>query len=425
MQSVDQKYIKKRRKISVLIERLFVSLMNVARSPDGRRPDDLDAERVRSVLVIRHNQLGDAVAASPFIAAIKERWPLARIDVLASEANAEAFTWVRGVDRVHRRSPWLGERLRQYLSLRHQYDIVFQTLIDESYFSRALAARYIAGRGVAVGRKRGSPLEELFDHSVFVPRGGYVGKLMALLLPLQSADSMDSIESLLHRHPQHRVALPEAAVQSVQHKLRAQGVEPRTYIALNISARVAARELGTEQAASLANACMRKGLPVVLLHAPADQQRAALIHRLAPGIVSPRCASLAEAMAVAQNARLYLGADTGTAHFAAAGYTPCVVLFSYQATADVWSPYGVPFVSIQANPYQSVAELDETVVVEYVDRMLAGEPLTRIVKSVPDGFSVGAPRQPAAEFRGRLSVGGGGRSLASVQPIQMPAPNRW
>jgi len=383
MKAADRQYIKKRRRLGLIFERLFVSLMNFRRHEV--RTQDLTAERVLSILIIRHNQLGDAVAASPFIEAVRERWPNATVDVIASPANAEAFSWVHGVDRVLVWPTALGARLKLCGALRNQYDVVFQTLIDEHYLSRTLIARVIAGRGVAVGRKRGSPLEELFDRAVFVPRGGYVGKLMSLLTPFCEA----SVEQLIARHPQHRLTLPPAPVRAALARLAEQGVMPRQYIALNISARVGFREVGVQQAASLANIYLRKGIPVVLLHAPNDQARADEIKALARGVTLPRAASLAEAMAVAQNARLYLGADTGTAHFAAAGRTPCVVLFSFQARADIWSPYGAPFVSIQANPDQAVSDLDEALIVEYADRMLSGDKLIRVIKSTPQNFSVG------------------------------------
>jgi len=382
---IDRQYIKRRKRWVLLVERTFVFLMNAGRSWFGHCRAAPDSSMVRSVLIIRHNQLGDAVASSPFIEAARNVWPNASVHVLASRSNAEAFSWVDGVDKVIVRPHALGARWMLYWRLRGRYDIVFQTLIDEHYLSRTLATRCIAGQGVCVGRKRGSPLEQLFDYSVYMPQGGYVGKLMAMLEPFCELSFLE----LIQRHPVHRLTLPGAAVKAVLSKLRFEGIEPRSYIALNISARVEFRKLGVDQAARLANFYISQGVPVVLLFAPDDEARARAISQQAPGVLAPKCASLAEAMAVAQHARLYLGADTGTAHFAAAGLTPCVVLSSFRARADNWSPYGVPFVSVQANPDQEVADIDDAVVLEYAGRILAGEPSSRIVKATPQRFSVG------------------------------------
>jgi heptosyltransferase-3 len=380
--NLDGRYIKKRKKLNLAVERACVALLNW-----GRRRAMPAPEVVRSILIVRHNQLGDAVAASPFIEAVRALWPHARVEVLAGKDNFEAFSWVAGVDRVHLLPPQAGwlERVRLYRSFAGQFDIVFQTLLDEQYLRRVVAARAMAGPGLAVGRARGSPFEELYDHRPFMPAGGYVGQLMALLSPFTPLSPQD----LIARHPRHRVTLPAEPVQAARARLVRHGLQPRAYVALNISARVGFRELGVEQAASLVKRLSERGLPVMLLCAPADQERAARVKQLAPEVVLVQGGSLGEAMAIAQLARLYLGADTGTAHFAAAGGTPCLVLFSHQARADIWSPYGVPFVSIQANPDQPVSDLDQDLVFEYAERLLAGEALTRVVKSTPRFYSTG------------------------------------
>jgi ADP-heptose:LPS heptosyltransferase len=379
---LDRRYIKKRKKLNLAIERSFVTLMNLGRRRSVPRP-----EQVRSILIVRHNQLGDAVAASPFIEAVRSLWPHARVEVLAGKDNFEAFSWVQGVDQVHLLPPgasWL-ERVRLYRSFAGRFDIVFQTLLDELYMTRALAARAMAGPGLAVGRARGSPMEELYDQRPYMPAGCYVGQLMALLSPFTPLTAQD----LVTRHPRHRVNLPAVAQQAARARLAQLGLQPQTYVALNISARVSFRELGVEQAAALTRRLSARGLPVLLLHAPSDQARADRVKQLAPEVTLAQAGSLGEAMALAQMARLYMGADTGTAHFAAAGGAPCMVLFSYQARADIWSPYGVPFVSIQANPDQPVADLDQDLIFEYTERLLTGEALMRIVKSTPQHFSSG------------------------------------
>lgn len=376
--SIDPQYIKKRKRTALLIERAFVSLVNLGR----RRAGPAVASKVRRVLVIRHNHLGDAVASSPFIAAVGQKWPAAQVDVLAGPANKDAFAWVEGVSRIHVRPASLWQRYRLYWSLRGQYDVVFQTLIDEHYFKRALAARFIAASGAAVGRKRGSPLERLFDCPVYMPTGSYVGKLMAMLTPF----GPESVQDWVRAQPRHRIMLPPQAHDDAARLLDAAGLASCSYIVLNISARLSFRELGVEQAAHLVSIYAGRGLPVVLLHGPDDRDRARQVAELAPQAIRLPATTLAAAMAVAQRARLYLGADTGTAHFAAAGGVPCVVLFAARARPEAWSPYGVPFASIQANAGEPVSRIDPAVVIEHADRLLAGERLCRIVHSSPGNY---------------------------------------
>jgi ADP-heptose:LPS heptosyltransferase len=386
---LDRRYIKKRKKISIVAERIFVSAMNLGRHRPVPAPND-----VKSILIVRHNQLGDAVVASPMIAAVREIWPNARVEVLAGNDNYEAFSWVDGVDKVllmPSGEHW-WKRVRFYRSLSGRFDIVFQTLLDEHYFSRAMAARAMAGRALVVGRGRGSPLEELYDRRPLIPVGSSVGQLFALLGPFTKLTPQEMVA----RHPRHRVKLSAPAMAAARNKLTTLRLSPQAYVALNISARVDFRELGVEQAAGIATGLLQKGLPVLLLYSPADQARAEAIRALVPEILLADSNSLGEAMALAQLARLYVGADTGTAHFAAAGQVPCVVLFSYKARADIWSPYGVPFVSIQANQDQPVCNIDDDLVLAFAERLLAGERLTMIVKAAPRYFSCGSPRMLAS-----------------------------
>lgn len=382
---LDRRYIKKRKKISIFFERILVTLMNIGRHRTVPAPND-----VKSILIVRHNQLGDAVVASPLIAAMHEIWPQAKIDVLAGKDNHEAFTWVEGIHQVHRLPAEAGrwQRMHFYRSMAGRYDMVFQTLLDEHYLSRLMAARTMAGPGMVVGRGRGSPVEELYDRHPLLPVGSSVGQLLHLLTPFTKLSTAE----LVARHPRHRLKLPTAATTAAREKLAQLGVAPQSYVVLNISARVSFRELTTDHAASIVRRLAQKGLPVVLLYSPADTVRASEIKALAPEVSLANAGSLGEAMALAHMARLYVGADTGTAHFAAAGQVPCVVLFAFQARADIWSPYGVPFVAIQANQDQPVSTIDDGLVMDCVERLLAGERITMIVKAVPNFFACGATK---------------------------------
>ena len=374
---VDLQYIKNRYWLSTLSERLFVAAANIK-----RKRAHPERTNVKSILIIRHNQLGDAVAASSFIRAAQEIWPNAKIDVLASKANREAFKWVAEVTTVFTNQKRIIKKLKLYLSLRNRYDIVFQTLFDEHYFNRLLAARFITGSGILVGRKRGSPLENLYDESAYLPRCSYVGKLMALLTPFCSESHFD----LLEKYPQHHILLPQEFQKCASDFLALKNIKPGTYIALNVSAREKYREIGTQQATALAKYFSDTGIPVVLLFAPNDAKRAIAIKVSVKDVVVPNCKSLGEAMTLAQQAKLYVGPDTGTAHFAAAGRVPCLVLFSHRARPDTWSPYGVPFAAIQTNPDEEIDKIDQDLIVEYASRLLAGEKIARIVKSIPPGF---------------------------------------
>jgi ADP-heptose:LPS heptosyltransferase len=117
--------------------------------------------------------------------------------------------------------------------------------------------------------------------------------------------------------------------------------------------------------------------------APADYSLAKQLQALEPRAAFLRWDSLAESMAALRLVKLYVGPDTGTAHFAAAAGVPCVVLFAKKARPDVWSPYGVSFISIQAGWNQAVSQLPVEFIANQVSRLLKGECCTEIINLQP------------------------------------------
>jgi ADP-heptose:LPS heptosyltransferase len=63
--------------------------------------EGLQKERLRSVLVLRLDRIGDMVLTTPLFSALKEALPGVRVAVLASERNAPILKGNRDVDAVH------------------------------------------------------------------------------------------------------------------------------------------------------------------------------------------------------------------------------------------------------------------------------------------------------------------------------------
>ena len=382
LNQIDFGYIKKRKKLSMVIESLIVNLFLVVRNLLGWLPRTDDVMQSKTILVVRHNQLGDAVAASSFLQALKENFPSAVIDVVASASNKDVFSWIPGAGKIFVVPQKRFERLRFFWSLRGKYDLVFQTLLDENYFKRILQARIAASHGCLVGRRRGSPLENLIDHPVYMPAGSYVGKLMSMVAPFSNLP----VNSLVAKHHKHVLNIPGEFSVSAHNKLNSSGLKGRIFVLLNISARERFRQIGTDQAVGLANRLLNSGVGVCISYAPEDSSRAAEVVCRAPGVVDCGFASLAESMAALSFSALYLGPDTGAAHFAAAAQKPCVVLFSDKARPDVWSPYGVPCISIQPHFGGNLADIPDSLVLDKVDELLSGSRKFEILRAPPQNF---------------------------------------
>jgi ADP-heptose:LPS heptosyltransferase len=382
LKEIEVGYIKKRSRSSVLMENLLVKLISALAGLLQWSPRVEDVRQSRTILVIRHNQLGDAVAASSFLQALKEVFPSAVVDVVASASNKNVFSWIPGVNEILVVPEGGIERFRFFWALRGKYDLVFQTLLDENYLRRTLQGRIAASHGRLVGRRRGSPLENLMDYPVYMPAGSYVGKLMSMIASLTDSNTA----YFVGKYSKHVVDLPEEFSVSACRKLNAAGLAGRDFVALNISAREEFRQISTDQAVGLAKELLRSGVKVCMFYAPEDSIRASEIGMRAPGVVDCGFSSLAESMAALRFSMLYLGPDTGAAHFAAAAQKPCVVLFADKARPDVWSPYGVPCISIQPDFGGGVMDIPNFLVLSKVNELLSGIEKFEILRVMPRNF---------------------------------------
>jgi lipopolysaccharide heptosyltransferase II len=74
-----------------------------------------------SILVTRLTALGDVVLASAVAAALRDRFPSARVDFLSQDPHGRVLRWVRGVDAVHL---WRGASAPPDDVLAREWDVV-------------------------------------------------------------------------------------------------------------------------------------------------------------------------------------------------------------------------------------------------------------------------------------------------------------
>jgi ADP-heptose:LPS heptosyltransferase len=68
-------------------------------------------KKIRKILLIRRNRLGDAINLLPIIYTIKKNYPHIEINILANKYNAEIFEYCTAITHIHilNESSWLGQ----------------------------------------------------------------------------------------------------------------------------------------------------------------------------------------------------------------------------------------------------------------------------------------------------------------------------
>ncbi|MFL6566464.1 MAG: glycosyltransferase family 9 protein [Burkholderiales bacterium] len=317
------------------------------RSPAGmpERASPAASDRPR-ILVIRRDNIGDLVCATPLLAAIRRRYPRSHIAALVNSYNAGVLGRNPDVDAVHAytklkhrsaNESWLGTvlgSLRLFRALREpRFDHV---ILAKSGFDRhGLAmARRLRARNI-VGFAPEEPVDQdLHEVEIMMKLAARIGVT----------------------EPPGPVRVFAAPERAARWRERLPG-GPRRWVALHISARKAEK---TWPAASFVELAQRLGrdrsVGFVLLWAPGpaddprhpgDDERAAEVARAAPGgfsLLPARTESLEDLIAALSLCCGFIGSDGGAMHLAAGLGLPVVALFENIASKQRhWHPWHVPY----------------------------------------------------------------------------------
>ena len=276
----------------------------------------------RRILVIRPGGMGDAVLLIPALLALKDRFPAAKITVLAERRNAAAFSLCPIVDRV-----LLYERGGDLVSaVRGGYDVVIDT--EQWHRLSAVVARLV-GAPLSIGFASNSR-GRLFSHPVSYRHEDYeVESFFKLLAPL-------GVESAALQ-PGPFLTLPGAAAQRAGELLASLG--GKRFVALFPGASIAERRWGAERFRGVAGRLAEGGIPVVVVGAECDAAEAGVVLGGVGGLNLAGKTTLAESAAVIAQSALLLSGDSGVLHLAVGLGIPTVSLFGPGIEAK-WGPKG-------------------------------------------------------------------------------------
>ena len=315
------------------------------------RSNATDLVAPRSILVVQLDHLGDAVLSTGLLAALRERHPQARIDVLAAPWNREVFELLPQVDRIHicrdyrlARSPgrwWPIELLRSAWRLRR---VRYDWGIDVRGELPVVGLLWLAGIRRRIGWDAGgggflltdSPTYRTARHEVasraaLVDCARWTGSPPARIRPV-------NVRPRLASTPEARAALAERFAQS--------GVGRREpLVVLHIGAGTASKRWPAEHWEELLGrlALEMGDVRAVLVGGREERE---LARRVTGGRVWPNALdwtgelSIAQLVALLECAELFVGADSGPAHMAAALGVPVVSLFAGTSDPRIWRPWG-------------------------------------------------------------------------------------
>ena len=297
----------------------------------------------KNILLIKMSSLGDVLHTLPFASALRELYPQAKISWLVHPQFAgfvpdpPVIDEVIYFDKVKFKKMSFSEKLNYYSEMKSLlHSKHFDLVIDMQGLFKSAVLAAISGCSNRIGyceMREGSALvskaikgEHAKDHVIerYLDVARYLGAKI---------NSFDDI----------KFPMPDLTKEtaSIKEKLQARGLAG-DYMVMVPGARWKTKEWPVEHYAELAKKITATGMYVVLAGGPDDKPKGEKIKELADSslvIDLTGATSLRELAALIKDAKVYISADTGPLHFAAALKKPLVAMYG-PTLADRTGPYG-------------------------------------------------------------------------------------
>lgn len=321
----------------------------------------------RRILLIRLSAIGDVINTLPTVSLLRRNRPDAHIAFLVEDKARDLVVGHPHLDQVFvfPRRHWrslLGrprpagwwQLLRESRSyLRALRDARFDAVLDLQGNLKGGLHAALCGAPRRIGFARGfeKELNHWFSNEQVRPpteRIHRVEKFASLLGPLgigfQDCGSGDRGDARAAGYLDYVLPDSSAFRPRIESFLRAEQLVPRRFAILHpgTSDRGAGKRWALERYAELARLSRRElDLPAVVTWGPGERELAESVQRLGGDAVKISLAtdSLLELAELIRNAAVFISADTGPMHLAAAVGTPCVALFGPKDPA-IYRPYG-------------------------------------------------------------------------------------
>jgi heptosyltransferase I len=281
-----------------------------------------------SFLLVRLGSMGDVIHAIPTAAALRARFPEARIDWMVDPRYVPLLEMVRGLDsRIAVNTRRIGSTFATLGDLRgvgYSAVIDLQGLLKSAVLARAVGAERTIG--FASHHLRERTAGPFYTHRVdpalanrlnagSLSEPHVIFKNLALLAPLGSRDT--------------RVAFPLEIPHSAVAETAVACFAGAPYAVINPGAAWPNKRWPADRFGGLAAALSdRFGLRSLVLWGPGEQPLADQVANASRGAAEPAPATaITDVFAIASRARILISGDTGPLHIGGAVGTPLVALF--------------------------------------------------------------------------------------------------
>ncbi len=300
----------------------------------------IDGNRIRKVLFLRPEKIGDMVISFPVFDGLKRHYPHIEISIVCSPRNYAIIGNDPRFSHIYLYKKRPLKDVSEILRIRRErFDAVVDMICDDSVTALFMSQMMAPGKPrIGVGKNRFAEYYDFnYDH-----RRGNTGHIIYNTLKLLKAFGIDS-ESVDGFAPPH---LTPQAIDIADKFVAEVSSEdaPAFKVAYNLSAGSPTRYWAEEKSRELLRRILdyRPDSRIILFTVGSDRERAnRLISMLGERAVNvPEGMSLIDASALLSRMDLLISPDTSLVHIARSFHVPVVGLYSrFMYNFMLWRPY--------------------------------------------------------------------------------------
>jgi ADP-heptose:LPS heptosyltransferase len=320
-------------------------------------------ERVKSILFLRPDKLGDMIATIPAIHALKREIPHIRIEVIASPRNKIVIENDPFIDAIHLYTKNIFHDYFMIIKLRrNKYDIVYDPICHDSV-TGLLLTKIIGSESIKAASRKLN-FQHFYDYcEPYQPDGDDHNIDNGLLICNVLGRNPDTI------NPFQPIFIPESAIKKAKEFCDSIQNINQLRIALNISAGSPTRTLPVERYSEIVKGIRKhyKETCFIIICTMGERERGIeLFDNIAQSVyIVPEGLSLHEVTAIIRHVDILISPDTSLIHIARLMNIPVVGLYSgHLRNYRFWRPYRQECGSVIANNVHNLHDITAERVVE-------------------------------------------------------------
>lgn len=324
-----------------------------------------DASRIRRILVVRNDNVGDVLCSTPAIRSLRRAFPQAYLAALVARYSQDAISGNPDVDEVfiYEKSKHRPDRNR-FLSLYKQFQVLRG--LKKKRFDLAIGMRsafswseawlvYFTGARFRLGYAPVKKIDSWYGFFYNLTAGPHppaMHEVKRVLHLLETIGVSPWAERLI-------VTIPDEEKKEVADFLKMNGINSERLIGFYLSCRRPFTRWSAEKWATLAVGLIRDQRFVVLTWGPGDQVLAEEVRsRIGPGVFLYPTPTFKHLGALQERCCVFVCPEGGAMHFSTAVGTPTVALFGEEHPWD-WGPWGNGHVALRKGNHADLISVDD------------------------------------------------------------------